>query len=93
MVKPGAVTGVGVWRAAVMRPSDHPDGAIASLARHLFDAANDIPEPETGRPIALPELATGDSATPQALAGLFSTFARGTFARSDDLAIAGALRA
>ena len=89
MVKPGAVTGVGVWRAAVMRPSDHPDGAIASLTRHLFDAANDIPEPETGRPIALPELATGDSATPQALAGLFSTFARGTFARPDDLEAAG----
>ena len=89
MVKPGAVTGVGVWRATVMRPSDHPDGAIASLTRHLFDAANDIPEPETGRPVALPELAAGDSATPQALAALFSTFARGTFATSDDLEAAG----
>jgi len=89
LVKPGAVTGVGVWRAAVMRPSDHPDGAIASLARHLFDAVNDIPEPETGRPIALPELTASDSATPQALAGLFSVFARGQFERPDDLESAG----
>ena len=89
LVKPGAVAGVGVWRTAVMRPSDHPDGAIASLARHLFDAANDTPEPETGRPIALPELNQGDSATPQALAGLFSVFARGKFERGDDLESAG----
>ena len=89
LVKPGAVAGVGVWRTAAMRPSDHPDGAIASLARHLFDTATDIPEPETGRPIALPELAAGDSATPQALAGLFSVFARGKFDRPDDLEAAG----
>ena len=89
LVKPGAVANVGVWRTAVMRPSDHPDGAIASLARHLFDTATDIPEPETGRPIALPELAAGDSATPQALAGLFSVFAWGKFDRPDDLEAAG----
>jgi hypothetical protein len=77
LVKPGAVAGVGVWRTAVMRSSDHPDGAIASLARHLFDASNDIPEPETGRPVALPELAAGDSATPQALAALVLGFRSG----------------
>ena len=89
LVKPGAVMGIGVWRTVVMRPSDHPEGAIASLARHLFDGASDIPEPETGRPIALRELSEGDSATPQALGGLFSVFARGVFARPDDLEAAG----
>ena len=89
LVKPGAVTGIGVWRTAAMRPSDHPNGAIASLARHLFDDEKDIAEPETGRPIALPELASGDSATPQALAGLFSVFARGKFEQAEDLENAG----
>jgi WD40 repeat protein len=89
LVKPGAVTGVGVWRTAVMRPSDHPNGAVAGLARHLFDDEKDIAEPETGRPVALPELASGDSATPQALAGLFSVFARGKFEQAEDLENAG----
>ena len=89
LVKPGAVMGVGVWRTAVMRPSDHPNGAVASLAHHLFDDEKDIAEPEAGRPIALPELASGDNATPQALAGLFSVFARGKFERAEDLESAG----
>jgi hypothetical protein len=89
LVKPGAVTGVGAWRTAVMRPSDHPNGVIASLARHLFDDEKDIAEPETGRPVALPELAAGDSATPRALAGLFSVFARGTFEQAEDIDSAG----
>jgi hypothetical protein len=84
LTKPGAVTGVGVWRAAVMRPSDHPEGALASLASHLFDGSADIPEPETGRPIALPELASGDSPTAEALAGLFRVFAHGRFERPQD---------
>lgn len=89
LTKPGAVTGVGVWRAAVMRPTDHPDGAIASLARRLFDTEADIPVPEKGRPIALPELSAGDSATPEALAGLFDIFAHGRFERPQDLERAG----
>lgn len=89
LVKPGAVTGVDAWRVAIMRPADNPHDVIAGLARHLFDSTADIPEAEQGRPIALPELMLGDSATPDALAGLFSTFARGRFERPEDLAAAG----
>jgi hypothetical protein len=77
LVKPGAVSGVCVWRTAVMRPSDHPNGAIASLARHLFDEEKDIAESEKGRPVALPELTSGDNAPPQALAGLVSVHSSG----------------
>ena len=84
LTKPGSVSGVGAWRAAVMRPSDHLDGAIASLARHLFDDKQDLPKAEEGRPVALPELAFGDHATPKALAGLFSAFARGNFQCEED---------
>src|SRR6185312_5934182 len=62
LVKPGAVSGVAVWRTVVMRPSDHADGAIASLAGHLFDTAADIADEEHGRPDALPELAQGETA-------------------------------
>ena len=89
LVKPGAVTGVDAWRVAIMRPADNPDDVIAGLARHLYDSTADIPEAEQGRPVALPELTLGDSATPDALAGLFSTFARGRFERPEDLAAAG----
>ncbi|MBR1138919.1 hypothetical protein JQ619_24435 [Bradyrhizobium denitrificans] len=89
LVKPGAVTGVEIWRAAVMRPSDHANGPIFSLARHLFDDEEDIANQEVGRPIALPELASGDNSNPNALAGLFSVFARGKFERAEDLESAG----
>jgi eukaryotic-like serine/threonine-protein kinase len=72
-----------------MRPADDPNGVIAGLARHLFDSATDIPDAEQGRPIALPELARGDSATPGDLTGLFSAFARGRFESPEDIAAAG----
>jgi hypothetical protein len=66
LAKPGVVGDVGLFRVAAMRPLEHPDGALAALARRLFDAAADIAPEEQGRPIALPELAEGDHPTPAA---------------------------
>jgi eukaryotic-like serine/threonine-protein kinase len=84
LVKPGAVSGVAVWRTALMRPSDHPNGAVESLAQHLFDSAADISEQEQGRPMALPELSGGERETPRALTELFLVFARGQFPHPSD---------
>lgn len=52
---PGVVAGVDLWRKALLRPGVAP---LAALAQALFEAE------------ALPELAEGDFATPEELAGL-----------------------
>jgi YD repeat-containing protein len=54
---PGAVEGVGLWRWAILRPSDR-ESPEAALLHALF------------APSALPELGQGDFATPEALAAL-----------------------
>jgi eukaryotic-like serine/threonine-protein kinase len=69
---PGVVPTVDLWRVAVMHPSEAPGGPIASLAARLFDAEQDIPEDERGRPPALPEIAESDYRTPAELARLFT---------------------
>lgn len=69
---PGVVPAVDLWRVAVMHPSEEPGGPIISLATRLFDAEQDIPEEERGRPPALPEIAEGDYHTPTELAHLFA---------------------
>ena len=85
LTRPGAVSGTGTWRMALMRPAEMPDGPVASLAHCLFEAAADIPDHEDGRPIALPELAQGDYPTPQALAALLD--------RADSASVVPVIRA
>ncbi|MEZ5873889.1 MAG: tetratricopeptide repeat protein [Hyphomicrobiales bacterium] len=67
---PGVVSSVDIWRVAVMRPGESPDGPLASLAERLFDTATDL-EDECPLP-ALPELAESDYATPADLTTLFN---------------------
>ena len=69
---PGVVPTVDLWRVAVMHPSEAPGGPIMSLAVRLFDAEQDIPEDERGRPPALPEIVESDYRTPAELARLFT---------------------
>jgi eukaryotic-like serine/threonine-protein kinase len=69
---PGVVATVDLWRVAVMHPSEAPGGPIMSLAVRLFDAEQDIPEDERGRPPALPEMAESDYCTATELARLFT---------------------
>jgi tetratricopeptide (TPR) repeat protein len=85
LIKPGVIGAVGVWRVAVMRPSDGVD-ALDALARRLFDSAADIPSDDLGRPPALPELAEGDSATREQLRALFNGFGNAKFAKEQDRA-------
>jgi tetratricopeptide (TPR) repeat protein len=54
LITPGVVTSVGVWRIALMKPSEGRTGALAPLATALF--------------AALPELRESDFPTPGALA-------------------------
>jgi eukaryotic-like serine/threonine-protein kinase len=68
----GVVPTVDLWRVTVMHPSEAPGGPIMSLAVRLFDAEQEIPEDERGRPWALPEIAESDYRTPAELARLFT---------------------
>jgi len=70
LTTPGVVPAVDVWRVATMRPSEAPGGPVAALAARLFDNVYAIPDDDSGRPAALPELAAGDNATPKELADL-----------------------
>ncbi|BDL38624.1 hypothetical protein MSPGM_12140 [Methylorubrum sp. GM97] len=72
LIAPGEVEGVSVWRVALMRPGESPDGPIAALARRLFESSAEIHPAEAGRPAALPELSMGAFATPEALALLLA---------------------
>jgi len=67
---PGVVPQVDLWRVAVLRPSEMPSGPVSSLAARLLDGSDAIPEAESGRPPALPELAESDFRTPAELADL-----------------------
>ncbi len=69
---PGVVPAVDAWRVAAMRPTELAGGPIATLAARLLDGDNAIPEAESGRPPALPELAASDYRTPAELAALFA---------------------
>jgi tetratricopeptide (TPR) repeat protein len=69
---PGVVPTVDLWRVAVMHPSEASGGPNMSLATRLFDAEQNIPEEERGRPPALPEIAEGDYHTPTELEHLFA---------------------
>jgi tetratricopeptide (TPR) repeat protein len=83
LIKPGVIGDVGVWRVAVMRPSDGAD-VLDALARRLLDSAADIPSEDLARPPALPELAEGDSPTRQQLRALFNVFANASFGNDSD---------
>lgn len=52
LAESGAVEGVGLWRCAVLKPSDGDKNLALSLANALVQPADD----ETQRPAALPEL-------------------------------------
>jgi tetratricopeptide (TPR) repeat protein len=67
---PGVVPAVDAWRVVAMRPTELADGPIATLATRLLDGDNAIPEAESGRPPALPELVGSDYRTPAELAAL-----------------------
>ena len=56
LTTPGVVSAVDRWRVAVMRPGERKGEAVLALAQRLFEAPNDIPPDEEGRPAALPEL-------------------------------------
>jgi tetratricopeptide (TPR) repeat protein len=71
LTTPGVVSGVDAWRVAALRPSEIAGGPITTLATRLFDEDSDIPEEESGRPRALPELAEGDHREVASLAALF----------------------
>jgi eukaryotic-like serine/threonine-protein kinase len=58
LTQPGAVPDVDLWRRCVIRPSEGEQQPVLALTRALYGA--DV----------LPELASGDSATPQDLAAL-----------------------
>lgn len=70
---PGVVEAVDLWRAAVFRPGDSPDGPIAALAAALLASERDLPLSEEGRGPALPELAEGDEPDAAALAALLAS--------------------
>jgi WD40 repeat protein len=72
LTAPGAVTNVDVWRVAVMRPTEMLGGPLFALASRLFDGLGAIPDDDSGRPPALPELAGSDHPTPKELADLFA---------------------
>ena len=72
MTAPGVVPTVDLWRVAVLHPSEALDGPVMSLAVRLFDADEDVPDDERGRPPALPEIAESDYRTPAELARLFA---------------------
>ncbi|MGO9171656.1 MAG: AAA family ATPase [Rhodomicrobium sp.] len=71
LTAPGAVADVDVWRVAVMRPGEGAN-PVAALAARLFDGPGDIKDEESGRPIALPELASGDFPSADKLAAAFA---------------------
>jgi tetratricopeptide (TPR) repeat protein len=63
LTTPGVIRDVDVWRVAVMRPSDSPQGPFAALAAALMQSEAGLSKEEEGRGAALPEIALGDSRT------------------------------
>jgi tetratricopeptide (TPR) repeat protein len=72
LTTPGVIREVDVWRVAVMRPSDSPQGPFAALAAALMQSEAGLSKEEEGRGAALPEIALGDSRTPADLASVLS---------------------
>jgi tetratricopeptide (TPR) repeat protein len=72
LTTPGVVRDVDVWRVAVFRPGDSPNGPFAALAQALLLREEDLPPEEAGRGPALPEIAEGDSKTPGELAAVLA---------------------
>jgi tetratricopeptide (TPR) repeat protein len=70
LTTPGVIREVDVWRVAVMRPSDSPQGPFAALAAALMQSEVGLSKEEEGRGAALPEIALGDSRTPAVLASV-----------------------
>jgi hypothetical protein len=70
LTTPGVIREVDVWRVAVMRPSDSPQGPFAALTAALMQGEAGLSKEEEGRGAALPEIALGDSRTPAALASV-----------------------
>ncbi|BAT58210.1 tetratricopeptide repeat protein [Variibacter gotjawalensis] len=70
LTAPGVVPQVDHWRVASMRVGEVGGDPTLSLARRLFDRADDLPDDERGRPAALPELSATDFRTPEDLASL-----------------------
>lgn len=70
LTTPGVVPEVDLWRVAALRPSEIPGGPIMTLATRLLDRDDDIPDEESGRPRALPEIAEGDHRDSSNLAAL-----------------------
>ena len=64
LTTPGVVPEVDIWRVAVIRPGDSPQGPIAALAAALMQSEAGLSRDEEGRGAALPEIAQGDSRTP-----------------------------
>ena len=55
----GVVPRIDAWRVASMRPGELSGDPFAALANALFARSEDLPEYESGRPSALPELSGG----------------------------------
>ncbi|MCW5715844.1 MAG: tetratricopeptide repeat protein [Bauldia sp.] len=72
LTTPGVVPGVDRWRVALFRPGEVRGDPAAGLAARLFEGAGAAGGDDAGRPAALPELATGDYATPESLAVLMA---------------------
>ena len=72
LTTPGVVSAVDRWRVAMMRPGERKGEAVLALAQRLFEAPNDIPPDDEGRPAALPELGKSSHNTPQRLAAALS---------------------
>ena len=70
LVRPGTVSGVDLWRIAVMRPATDGNPLLA-LARALFVTGDERKDDPGGFGMALPELAQGDFTTPERVAQLF----------------------
>jgi eukaryotic-like serine/threonine-protein kinase len=81
---PGVAPAVDAWRVVAMRPTELPGGPVATLAARLLDSDSAVPDAESGRPPALPELTESDYRTPAELAALLG--------RADTAAVTPLLR-
>lgn len=62
LTRPGVIEGIGLWRCAIVRPSDDSNDLFLSLASALLRNPSDKPG---GCPAALPELADPEAGDPQ----------------------------
>ena len=62
LTRPGVIEGIGLWRCAIVRPSDDSNDLFLALASALLRNVSDKPG---GCPAALPELADPEANDPQ----------------------------